>query len=142
MASHPRTPWRRGDRRGWPLRPSLLRLEPRVVPTLTFPGIAGIAFDAPRDVFISYNSTTRSSGQQQSVAEVGFNANLINGNLISASVFSTTGASADPGALTAVGTSASLPSISGSGNILELEPDGQLYVFNPAGGTSSQYDNL
>ena len=136
MASHPRTPGPRGDRRGRRLRPCLLPLEPRVVPSLTFPGIAGITFDTSGDVFVSYNSTTRSSGQQQSVAEVGSN-----GFLVSASVFGTTGASAFPGALTTVGSSASLPSVV-SGDILELQPNGQLFVFNPVGGTSSQYDNL
>jgi hypothetical protein len=108
-----------------------------VVPSLTFPGIAGITFDTSGDVFVSYDSTTQTSGQQQSVAEVG-----ANGYLASAGVFTTTGASADPGALTSVGASDSLPSISGSGNILELQPNGQLFVFNPVSGTSSQYDNL
>jgi hypothetical protein len=112
-------------------------LEPRAVPSLTFPGIAGITFDASGDVFVSYDSTTSSSGQQQSVAEV-----ASNGFLVSTGVFGTTGASAFPGALTAVGSSASLPSINSSGDILELQPDGQLFVFNPVSGTSSQYDNL
>jgi hypothetical protein len=134
MASHPRTPGPRGDRRGRVIRPGLVRLESRVVPS--FPGIAGIALDTAGDVFVSYDSTTVFSGQQQSVAEV-----LTNGR-INPSVFGTTGASAFPGALTAVGPSASLPSITGTGNFLELQPDGQLFVFNPVGGTSSQYDNL
>ena len=137
MASHPRTP-----RASWPPRPAAssvprCTLEPRVVPSLTFPGIAGITFDTSGDVFVSYDSTTGSSGQQQSVAEVG-----ANGYLVSASVFGTTGASALPGALTTVGSSASLPSIDSSGDILELQPNGQLFVFNPTGGTSSQYDDL
>ena len=60
MASHPRTPRPRGDRRGRQLRPCLLRLEQRVVPSLTFPGIAGITFDTSGDVFVSYDSTTGS----------------------------------------------------------------------------------
>src|SRR5262249_50916350 len=64
---------------------------------------------------------------------------LTNGR--SVGVFGTTGASAFPGALTQVGASASLPSVS-SGSILELQPNGQLFVFNTAAGTSSQYDNL
>ncbi len=134
MASHPRTP--RHDRRGPQLRPCLLPLEPRLVLSLTFPELAGIAFDTSGDIFVSYNSTTRSSGQQQSVAEIGSDGYLAN-----ASVFSTTGASAVPGALSAVGSSDSLPSIDNS-DILELQPNGQLYVFNPVSGTSSQYDNL
>src|SRR6202034_2666825 len=118
-----------------PLRPSLLSLEPRVVLSL-FPGITGITFDASGDVYVSYNSTSRSSSQQQSVAEVSSA-----GDLVSSAVFSTTGASAVPGALATLGSSDSLPSTS-SGEILELEPDGQLYVFNPSGGTSSQYADL
>ncbi len=40
-----------------------------------------------------------------------------------------------------VGSSASLPSID-TNDILELQPDGQLFVYNPVSGTSSQYDNL
>ena len=51
-----------------------------------------------------------------------------------------------PGALATVGPSASLPSIAGASDdsapILELQPDGQLFVFNPASGATSQYDNL
>jgi hypothetical protein len=112
-----------------------LPLERRIVPA--FPGVAGIALDTSGDVFVSYDSTTAFSGQQQSVAEVGSN-----GFLVSSSVFGTTGASAFPGALTAVGPSASLPSISSSSAILELQPNGQLFVFDPVAGTSSQYDNL
>jgi len=135
MASHTPTPRPRGDRRGRQLRPHLLQLEQRVV--LSFPGIAGITFDTTGDVFVSYDSTEFSSQQQQSVAEVDSNGYLVN-----ASVFSTTGASAVAGALTTVGSSASLPSIDGTSNILELQPDGQLFVFNPVSGTSSQYDNL
>src|SRR5271157_3682593 len=138
MASHSRMPKPRGDRRGRQLRPCVLQLEQRVV--LSFPGIAGITFDTTGDVFVSYDSTGFSSQQQQSVAEVDSNGYLVN-----ASVFNTTGASAVPGALTTVGSSASLPSIDStdsSSNILELQPNGQLFVFNPVYGTSSQYDKL
>jgi Bacterial Ig-like domain (group 3) len=136
MASHRGTPRPRNHRRRRQIRPSLLPLDERVVPSLTFPGIAGITFDTSGDTFVSYNSTTRDSGQQQSVAEV-----AADGYLASASVFSTTGASAFPGALYSVGSSASLPSIS-SGDILELQPNGQLFEFSPVSGTSSQYDDL
>src|SRR5579885_1732538 len=134
MASHPSSRRPRGDRSGGPLRPSLQPLEGRIVPS--FPGIAGIALDTAGDVFVSYDSSGLSAAQQ-SVAEVD-----PNGFLVNASVFGTTGAGASPGALTMVGASASLPSISGSGNILELLPDGQLFVFNPISGASSQYDDL
>ena len=137
MSSHASTPRPRGERKGRRLRPCLLWLEQRVVPSLVFPGIVGITFDTSGDVFVSYDSTSEFSGQQQSVAEVGSNGRLVN-----SSVFSTTGASAVPGALTTVGSSASLPNIDSSNDILELQPDGQLFVFNPVSGTSSQYDNL
>ena len=80
-----------------------------MVPSLS--GIAGIAFDTSDtsgDLFVSYDSTPRfSSQQQQSVALVTSNGFLVNSN-----VFSTTGASAFPGALITVGSSASLPSVS------------------------------
>jgi len=119
---------------------------------LSIPGITGITFDTSGDVFVSYDSTEFSGQQQQSVAEFDVNFNSFNKgldsynyNLVNASVFSTTGASAVPGALTTVGSSASLPNINsagGSTNILELLPGGQLFVFNPVTGTSSQYDNL
>jgi hypothetical protein len=132
----PRGP--RGHRSAPRLRPGLLELEPRVVPSLGFPDIAGITLDSSGDVYVSYNSTPRfSTQQQQSVAEV--NAN---GSLVSAGVFTTTGTSAVPGILTTVGGSAALPGISGAAEILELEPDGQLYAFDPASEASSQFDNL
>jgi hypothetical protein len=114
----------------------LQELENRVVLALTFPGIAGVAFDTSGDVFISYDSATRYSGQQQSVAEVGSD-----GYLESRAVFTTTGSSALPGTLQQVGTS-SLPSITSSTDIMELQPNGQLFVFDPVAGTSSQYDDL
>jgi hypothetical protein len=140
MASHPRAGGPRADRRSRRLRPWPLRLEERAVPSLN--GINGIAFDTANtsnpaaDIFISYDSTTGLSGQQQSIALVTFQGNEIN-----PSVFSTTGASAIPGALATVGASASLPSVS-TNDVLELQPNGQLFVYDPVGGTSSQYDNL
>jgi hypothetical protein len=132
-------PSRRRQRAGHSRRrflPGLLELEPVVVPSLAFPGIAGIAFDAVGDVFVSYDSTTRFSGQQQSVAEVG-----ANGFLVSTSVFGTTGASAFPGTLTPAGSS-TLPNLPSTSALLELQPNGQLFAFDPSSGASSQYDNL
>ncbi len=143
MASHTPTPRPRHDRRGRQLRPCLLQLEQRVV--LSIPGITGITFDTSGDVFVSYDSTGYSSQQQQAVAEFDINYDSLRSDLVNASVFSTTGASAVAGALTTVASSASLPNIdsaASSSNILELQPDGQLFVFNPVSGTSSQYDNL
>ena len=127
----------RVDRNRRRFRPSLSGLEQRIVPSLYFQGSTGITFDTSGDVFVSYDSSGFFSGQQQSVAEVSSN-----GFLISSSVFGTTGASAFPGTLTTIGASATLPSPSSAGDILELQPNGQLFVFNPVSGTSSQYDNL
>jgi len=133
MNRRPRTIRPRPAGRLRELRPSVSPLEERIVPTY-FPGIAGIAMDPSGDVFISYDSSS-GSGQSQSVAEVTSNGQLYAG------VFGTSGGSASPGALESLGATSSLPSISGSGNLLELQPNGQLYLFNPS-GASSQYDNL
>src|SRR5262249_46689154 len=130
-------PGRAAVRSHRPLSPLLTPLEPRVVPALTFPGIAGIASDASGDMFVSYDSSTFYSGQKQSVAEVSSS-----GSLLSASVFGTTGSGAYPGGLEAVGASPSLPGITSSHAIFELQPDGELFVFDPVAGTSSRYDNL
>ena len=140
MASHPGSGSgrpRRDRARRRRLCPSLHQLESRVAPSLIFPGISGVAFDTSGDVFVSYNSTTPFSGQQQSVAEVSRD-----GFLLSASVFGTVGASAFPGALVTVGSSASLPNVNDASDILELQPDGQYVVYDPATGTASRYDSL
>jgi len=118
-------------------RPDVAQLEQRVVPSQTFAGITGITFDTSGDVFVSHNSSNYFSGQQQAVAELD-----PNGYTINSSVFGTTGSTATPGALVTPGPSASLPSINSPSDILELQPDGQLFVFEPVDGTSSQYDNL
>src|SRR5271166_5299611 len=112
MASHPRAPGRRGVRRGRQLRPCLINLEQRVVPSI--PGIVGITFDSSGDVCTSYDSTPAFSTQQESIAE--FDSS---GNLINTSEIGTAGASALPGALATVVSSLSLPSVS-TGDILEL----------------------
>lgn len=100
--------------------------------------MTGVTIDPTGDVFVSYNSTTASSGQEESIAEIVGPS----GELIRTSVIGTPAASADPGALTMVTSSAALPSPASSGDILELQPDGQLFLFNSESGTSSQYDNL
>jgi hypothetical protein len=138
MPSHAGAAGPRGRGRGRRLRPCLLPLERRALLSVTFPDIAGVTFDASGDVFVSYDSASRfSSEPQESVAEIN-----TNGNLVNAGVFTESGASAAPGVLTTVGSSASLPGISAATDILELQPDGQLFVFNPSGAASSQYDNL
>jgi hypothetical protein len=134
MTAHPGPRRSRAHRRSRQLRPSFLNLEERSVPAITFPGIAGIAFDSVGDVFVSYNSSTAGSGQQQAVAEVNSS-----GFLSSASVFGTSGL---PGALATLGTGTSLPTLAGSSDVLELLPSGQLLAYNPTSGTYSQYDNL
>ena len=137
MPSHRATHKPRGDRRRRQLLPSLVQLEERLVPALTLPGIEGVTYDSSGDLFISYDSSTAFSGQQQSVAEVNSN-----GFLASYSVFGTTGASAFPGTLTAVNASASLPGVESGTDILELQPNGQLFDFNSAGGASFEFDHL
>ena len=128
---------RNGHRRCHRLSPRMMELEQRAVPALAFPGLAGITFDASGDIFVSYDSSTLFSGQQQSVAEVNSS-----GFLATSSVFTTTGASAHPSALAEVGSTPTLPNLTGSSDILELQPNGQLFVFDPISGASSQYDNL
>jgi hypothetical protein len=114
-------------------------LEPRVIPSV--PGIAGITLDATGDAFVSYDSAIGSTTAQDSIEK--FDSS---GNLVFTSEIGTPGPSAAPGALATVGPSAALPSIAGatddSAPILELQPNGQLFVFNPETGASSQYDNL
>src|SRR4051812_13058693 len=133
-----RTPDPRCDRRGRRFRPSLSGLEERVVPSLYFQGATGITFDASGDVFVSYDSSGFFTGQQQSVAEVSSS-----GFLVSQSVFSTAGGSAYPGTLTTIGASASLPSPAAASDILELQPNGQLFLFDPRNtGSGQQYDSL
>ena len=136
MPLHQGTPAPRRNRRVRHLRPCLLPLEQRVVPS--FAGITGVTFDSSGDIFVSYNSTGRSSTQQQSVAEIDSD-----GYLTSDDVFGTQGGSALPGALISVVGADSLPGISPSaGEILELQPNGQLFEFNPQTGAGSQYQNL
>jgi hypothetical protein len=134
--AHPRMSGPRTGREGRRVLPVVLRLEHRVVPSLYFPGIAGVAFDSSGDLFVSYDSSSISSGRQQSVAEVSSS-----GRLLSSAVFGTTGARAFPGALNTIGASATLPAPSASGDLMEIQPDGELYVFNSS-GASSQFDNL
>jgi hypothetical protein len=110
----------------------LLELEGRVVPS--FPGIAGITLDSTGDIFVSYDDTGFLTGQQQAIAEVspgGFTRNI----------FQTNGSQAFPGTLATVGSSAALPNLA-AGEILELQPDGQLLAVNPASGASGTFDNL
>jgi hypothetical protein len=133
MPPHQGPPRARRNRRGRQIRPCLVPLEPRVVPSLA--GAAGITIDTSGDVFVSFNSTGFFTGQQQSVAEFDSQGNLL-GN-----VFTTTGSSAYPGALAMVGSSISLPNVN-AGDILELQPNGQLFDFTPGTTASFQFDNL
>ncbi len=133
----------RGGRHRRKTLPCVWPLEDRVVPALVFPGIAGITFGASGIFYVSYNSTGNSSIPQESVAELDLvqNNQGISSTLLNPSVFSTSGASALPGALTAVGSTASLPGITAN-EILELEPDGQLLGYNPSTDVESPFDNL
>jgi hypothetical protein len=139
MPSFAGAPGPRGGRRARRMRPCLLPLEQRVVLSLEFSGLAGVTFDTAGDVFVSYDSASRHSAQpQESIAELD-----PNGNLLSAAVFTESGPSASPGDLVTVGSSASLPGISNSTDILELQPNGQLFDFSSGGPASpASYDNL
>src|SRR5262249_10577201 len=77
------------------------------------------------------------TGQQQAVAEFSPSGRLVDPN-----VFGTTGTSAVPGVLTTVGSSASLPGISSASEILELQPDGEIFAFNPVTGQGGAFDKL
>ena len=44
--------------------------------------------------------------------------------------------------MASVGAGTSLPTLTNSGDILELLPSGQLLAYSPTGGTYFQYDNL
>jgi hypothetical protein len=133
MLSRKGTPGWRQRGRVRRLRPALLQLEPRVVPAL--PGITGITFDASGDVFVSYDSSNFFSGQQQTVEEFSFGGTRLNSSLIS-----TSGPSAVPGNLATVDASESLPTLA-TGDILELQPDGELFDANPANGLSAAFGN-
>ena len=144
MRAHHAARKSRGRRHRHQIRPDLFQLEQRVVLSYDFTGINGIALDTSGDLFISYNSTGRSSTPQESVAEL---AEVVEGNdteytLVSSAVFSNSGANASPGALSTLPSSSSLPFASSSSDILELQPDGQLFVFDPTDGSSSQVDDL
>jgi Bacterial Ig-like domain (group 3) len=131
-------PWR--DRRARWTRPCVLELEPRVVLSASesIPGLAGVTLDAAGDIFVSYNSTpANSSTSDESIAEFDLNYNLING-----AVFTESGPSATPGNLVTTSSSDTLPSVA-AGDILELQPNGQLFDFTAGGATSpAAYDNL
>jgi hypothetical protein len=102
-----------------------------VVPAPFLPNITGVTIDPSGDIFASYTPFL----QEQDVVEIpdlgGFEQ----------TVFSTTGPQAVPGALVAAGSPAALPNTQTS-EIFELLPSGQLEVFDPTAGTSSQYDDL
>jgi hypothetical protein len=121
-------PRRRRDRRDRELRPCLIGLEQRVVPS------SGITFDSSGDIYVSYASGV----DQQAVAEWSFPNSRGFTNELNPEVFTPT--SGTPGALATL-QSAALPGTS-AGDMLELLPTGQLYDFNAASGSSFQYDNL
>jgi hypothetical protein len=130
--SHRYTSRGRGGRKVRRLHPNIAELEGRVVPS--FPGIAGITIDSAGDIFVSYDDSGFFTGQQQTIAEVssgGFTRNILQ----------TSGAHAFPGTLTTVGSSAAVPNLS-AGEILELQPDGELLDVNPATGAGGTYDDL
>jgi Bacterial Ig-like domain (group 3) len=132
---------RRNRRARW-TRPCVLELEPRVVlsqgQSQAIPGLAGVAVDTAGDVFVSYNSTpAHSSTPEESIAAFNLNYDLLSG-----AVFTESGASATPGDLNMATSSDSLPNVA-TGDILELQPNGQLFAFALGGAASpAANDNL
>ena len=140
MPSRVGAPGPRRNRRARWARPCVLELEPRVVlsQSQSIPGLAGVTVDTAGDIFVSYNSTPeRSSTPQESIAEFDLNYDLVD-----ATLFTESGTSAVAGDLTLVTASDSLPTVA-VGDILELQPNGQLFDFSPGNATSPPaYDNL
>ena len=140
MSSRAGAPGPRRNRRARWTRPCVLELEPRVVlsQSQAIPGLGGVTVDTAGDVFVSYNSTAENSSEpEESIAEFDLNYDLFDGAL-----FTESGASAAPGDLIITTSSDSLPNVA-AGNILELQPNGQLFDFTPGGAPSpAAYDNL
>ena len=84
------------------------------------------------EVFVSYNSGT-SSSPRESIAAYGSS-----GYLISLAAMTKNGR---PGPLVTLGSSESLPTLD-TGDILELQPDGQLFAFRPSTIKSELYSDF
>jgi len=93
----------------------------------------GVTTDLSGNVYISYNDYNVSSGQQQAVAEY-----TSGGALLNSAVMLTNGPNAYPGSLVSLGSSESLPTLN-TGDILEMQPDGETFTYRPSTGGSSSY---
>ena len=110
-------------------------LEERTLLSTLFanlPDPVGVTTAFYGEVFVSYNSGT-SSSPQESIAAYGSS-----GYLISLAAMTKSGR---PGPLVTLGSSESLPTLD-TGDILELQPDGQLFALRPSNALSELYDDF
>ncbi|MGO9924476.1 MAG: hypothetical protein ACLQIB_58585 [Isosphaeraceae bacterium] len=111
-------------------------LEDRTLLSSVFAYLAdpvGVTTDLNGNVYISYNDSNDLSGQEQAIAEYS-----AGGTLINSAVMDSTGSDAYPGSLATLGSSESLPYLD-VGDIMEMEPDGELFAYRPSTGGSASY---
>ena len=103
----------------------------------SLPDATGVTTSSSGDVYISYNDSTELA-RQEAIAE--FNSS---GEELNSAVITVSGTYALPGALTTLSSSAALP-ISGTdldlaaGSVLEMQPDGEIFDYNPGSGASAR----
>ncbi len=116
-------------------------LEQRTLLSTVFaslPDATGLTTSSSGDVYVSYDDSNL-LGRQEAIAEF-----TSSGLELNSAVITVSGTYAFPGALTTLSSSAELP-ISGtnlylaSGSVLELQPDGEMFDYNPATGASVKY---
>ena len=105
----------------------------------TLPDPEGVTTGLYGDVYVSYNSST-SLSPQESIA-----AYSSSGFLIDRTAMSESGPTDSPGPLVTLGSSESpsesLPTLD-NGDILEMQPDGQLFAFRPSTELSERYSDF
>jgi subtilase family serine protease len=123
---------RRSSYRSRRFRPAPLGLEERTLLSINDP--IGIVADAASNVYVSYVESTFPTNQQD-VEEFPANGGQ------PSNLFFTTGPNALPGPLVLLGSSASLPNLSAN-DILELQPDGELFAYSLASKQITKYDDF
>ncbi|MGO9920490.1 MAG: hypothetical protein ACLQIB_38090 [Isosphaeraceae bacterium] len=103
--------------------------------SLTVNDPVGVSTDPAGDIFISYDSSNSSAGQRETIEEEP------SGGGAPQVLYSHSGGAAHPGALVTLGATDSLPNLP-SGDVLELQPNGDLFAVSPATSTGSAYDFL
>jgi hypothetical protein len=118
-------------------QPTALRLEERTLLSSlldNLPDPVGVATDSAGDVFVSYDASNSNSGRQAGVEEYPANGSQFE-------AFWTTGSLAHPGPLVALDPSASIPNLQAD-DILEMQPDGELFAYRPSSGQVEKYDDF